>query len=523
MPTIGIKKPVEAPEKEISSSELFKLGVAEKGETLADVYKRVADSLGEIEFRHEDYSDAEKFRNKILEDMMDKKLIPSTTVLMNAGRMNEAPLSACAVPPVDLRQDLSKVKSIVDQYHFNGMGTGFNFDDIENPIEIIQYLNEIGVEGQRNEKQLRPVGNMGVLSVDHPNLFEIISIKNKDLNQLWVFNFSVLINSENIDNFLHNEPIISKDGQKISSDEILDIFARSIYVSGEPGVVFIDRLNEDNQAPSAGQYKSLAPCGEIGLAEGETCQFSYINLGKFVENGKVNYPELEKVIRTDVRLLDDAVDYNIERFDNETNKKVARQRRKIGLGVCGFADLLKKLQLEYSSEAARKQAENIFSFINFISKRESVELAKSRGFFESFSESKYVSDDNIISKYSKSETATVSKEMWLDLEKDIKENGIRNCSTTAYPPTGRSSYIIGASASIEPYFSEILQVSPEDQIKMVSSIQKFTDESISKTVNVSQSTSVEEIKKILLLTMESNLKGITIYRDKSREYQPQKI
>lgn len=122
------------------------------------------------------------------------------------------------------------------------MGTGFNFDDIENPIEIIQYLNKIGVEGQRNEKQLRPVGNMGVLSVDHPNLFEVISIKNKDLNQPWVFNFSVLINAENIDSFLHKESILSKDGRELSSDEILDSFAQSIHISGEPGLVFIDRL-----------------------------------------------------------------------------------------------------------------------------------------------------------------------------------------------------------------------------------------------------------------------------------------
>ena len=505
------------------SDELFNLGIAEKGENIINVFERVVDSLTEIELRYENSEFAERFRNYLLEIMKDRKFIPSTTILMNAGRINSAPLSACAVPQVDLKQDLTKIKKTIDQFHFNGMGTGFNFDDVQNPIEIIKYLNKIGIEGQQNKKQLRPVGNMGVLSIDHPSLFDFINVKNKDPNQQWVFNFSVLINDIYLDKIRNKELIILKDGSEIPSEEIIDAMARSIYISAEPGLVFIDRLNKDNQVVGSGEYKSLAPCGEVGLVEGETCQFSYINIGKFVSDGIINYPELEKTVKVAVKFLDNAVDYNIDRYDNDLNKKVAEQKRRIGLGICGFADLLKILQMGYSSEGARKQAEDIFSFINFVSKRESVELAKTRGSFGGFPESKYMSDENIITAYSRRQTETVSGIMWLALEREVKKCGIRNCSTVAVPPTGRSSRVIGASPSIEPYFSDILKVSPENQIKMISSIQKFTDESISKTINISQDASVGEIKRILLLSMESNLKGITIYRDKSREAQPQKI
>ena len=124
------------------SDELFNLGIAEKGENIINVFERVVDSLTEIELRYENSEFAERFRNYLLEIMKDRKFIPSTTILMNAGRINSAPLSACAVPQVDLKQDLTKIKKTIDQFHFNGMGTGFNFDDVQNPIEIIKYLNK---------------------------------------------------------------------------------------------------------------------------------------------------------------------------------------------------------------------------------------------------------------------------------------------------------------------------------------------------------------------------------------------
>lgn len=507
----------------ISENKLFQFGIAEKGEDILSIFHRVIDSIAKIETVYSSEESIDQFKKETFQLLKDKKLIPCTPILMNAGRIEGAPLSACAVPPVDLGGDLEKVKMIVDYFHNSGMGTGFNFDEIDDPVEIIQYLNQIGVEGQKSDKQLRPVGNMGSLSITHPKIIDFIEIKNNRKDHPWVFNFSVNLDEDKINKIKQGTMITLKNGELVSSTELLNRISMSIHTSGEPGLVFVDRLNRDNQVPSAGEYKSLAPCGEVGLVEGETCQFSYLNLGKFVEAGQLNYEGLRRAVEIGVRFLDDVVDYNITRYESDLSKEITKRKRKIGLGVCGLADLLDKLNIKYDSPKAIELAENVFSFINFVSKKMSLKLAIERGAFDDFKKSKYVTEENIIRRFSQQETQTVSKNDWLALETEVKKYGIRNCSTTALPPTGRSSLIIMASQSIEPHFTDMLKISPKDQLLMISAIQKFIDESISKTINVSQMTSVDEIKEILLMAMDLNLKGITIYRDKSRDNQPKEI
>ena len=522
--TMTLTKSTTTTKTFFNKSELSQFGISEKNESIEDVFNRTSIGIAqtETEFSN-DIVSIKRFRKKIMNSLLAQEFIPSTTVLMNIGRFENAPLSACAVPPVDLQGDLKKIKSSVNSFHLNGMGTGFNFDDIENPLEIIEYLNQIGIDGQNNEKQLRPVGNMGTISIDHPKILEFIKLKKGDANKKWVFNFSINITESALEKIQEGEDIVLKNGQKITSNQFLETIADSIYETGDPGLVFIDRLNADNQVPSVGEYQSLAPCGEVGLSIGETCQFSYINLGKFTKNGEIDYQRLKEVITLVVRFLDNVVEYNIAKHQNETSQQVTRKKRKIGVGVCGFADLLNKLDLDYNSKKARNLAKNLFSFINYCSKQASVELAKIRGSFEAFPESMYLTDQSIIKKYANRPTDTVPKNQWRNLEERIKQNGIRNCSTIALPPTGRSSLLIGASQSIEPYFSEILDITPEEQLLMTASIQKFTDESISKTVNIARSTTKEQIMEIIKSSIDLTLKGITIYRDDSRVGQPTKI
>ncbi len=507
----------------LDQKEIHNFGISKKNESIRDVFNRVLSVITEIERQFSDRETISQFRKQMLYLLENQKLIPSTTILMNAGRFKNAPLSACAVPPINLHKDLSEIKKSVDNFHFSGMGTGFHFDNMEDPIPLIEYLNQIGIDGQNNEKQLRPVGNMGTLSIDHPKIIGFIKLKTEDENKQWVFNFSVNIPNAILGEISKKGFIILKNGQRIDTEKILDVIAESIYKTGDPGLVFIDRLNNDNQVPSAGEYESLAPCGEVGLSSGETCQFSYINLGEFVKSNEIDYEKLEKTIFLAVRFLDDIVEYNISRYSNEVSKNITKDKRKIGLGVCGFADLLKKLKLDYNSEQARSVAEDLFSFINYISKKASVKLAKDRGSFGKFNESKYVSEENIINDYSKKPTKLVTNEQWLELEKEIKINGIRNCATITLPPTGRSSLLIGASQSIEPYFEEMLDISPENQLLMTASIQKFVDESISKTINIHENATVRQIKEIIKTSIKLPLKGITIYRDNSRNYQPTKL
>lgn len=504
----------------LDQQKIFEFGICEKNESIHDVFKRVSKTINEVEEKFSDEENLSGFKEELIHLLENQKFIPSTTILMNAGRFNDAPLSACSVPPVDLRNNLKDVKKTVDGYHFSGMGTGFNFDDLENPIDIIEYLNQVGIDGQNNEAQLRPVGNMGTISIDHPQILDFIKIKTSDKDKQWVFNFSVNIPDDIIEKISNKKTIALRNGENISTEKLLDEISESIFFTGDPGLVFNDRLNQDNQVPSAGKYESLAPCGEVGLAMGETCQFSYINLGKFVKNGDIDYTELEKTIAMGVRFLDDVVEYNISKYSNEVSQSATKSKRKIGLGVCGFADMLDKIGIDYKSQKARETAEDLFSFINFISKKASVDLAKERGPFEKFNESKYATENNILKKYSNHPTNKISEEQWLGLEKEVKEYGIRNCATIALPPTGRSSLLIGVSPSIEPQFNEALEISPENQLLMIASIQKFVDESISKTINIPENSTVEDIKNILKTSINLPLKGITIYRDKSRNHQP---
>lgn len=507
----------------IDDERLYALGISERREWIVDVFKRVARISREVEEKLNSSERAKAFESELTRMLRERKLIPSTTILMNAGRVIDAPLSACTVPKVDLKNDLSLVKTIVDKYHIDGMGTGFNFDEIEDPIPIIEYLNGIWAEWQRSGNQLRPVWNMWVLSIDHPKLLEFINVKNQKLWEQWVFNFSVLVSDNDIDAMRKWLPIKTRDGKEVSSDMLLHEISRSIHRSGEPWLIFMDRLNSDNQVPSVGEYKSLAPCWEVGLVEGETCQFSYVNLWVFFKNGSIDYEELWRCVEIAVRFLDNAVEYNVSRFSNALNREIAEKKRRIGLWVCWFADLLDSLGLEYWSEEARKIAENLLSFINFVSKKTSVKLARERWAFGAFAQSKYQEDESLVRKLALRPTDKVSSEEWLELDRVIRENGIRNCSTIAIPPTGRSSYIVWASPAIEPHFSKALETKPDDQLLMVSAIQKFTDDSISKTLNVHNGTSVDEICRLLRFAVDLNLKGITLYRDGSRSSQPEKI
>ena len=509
----------------LDNETLRKWKIIGEKETLKDAFARVAKSVASFDSDYDD-GDAVAFESNIMEQLLSKKIIPSTPILMNAGRFDNVPLSACVVPPVELKDDWSKIKAKVDELHFQGMGTGFNFDETDNPIYMIKFLNQVGIDGQKDERQLRPVGNIGTMSLDNPKIIEFINLKDdaEIRNEDWVFNLSVSLKDEQIDRILNNEDIALADSRRISANEILNNLAKAIWLSGDPGLVFMDRVKADNTVPGAGESISVAPCGEIGLARGESCQFSYINLGKVVNNGKVNYKELEDAVKFSIHFLDNVVDYNIKNNNNPESVSMLRNKRKIGLGVCGFDDLLRGLSLRYGSEESIKLAGELLSFINYHSKRASVELAKQRGAFEMFNESQFVGgNSHLMDRLASEQTEAVSAHEWLDLIKEIKEKGIRHCATISLPPTGRSSQVVGASQSIEPNFKDFLKVTSSEQISMIAAIQKFVDESISKTINVKNETTIDEIKQILLDSMAHRLKGITIYRDGSRSNQPEKM
>ena len=512
--------------------------------------------------------------------------ILSTPILTNAGRYSDKPLSACTVPSIDLKQDMAAIKIHIDQLHQDGMGTGFNLDECDNPVGILKELNAIAIEGARSSREDRPVGNIAILSANHPKIEEFIDAKtNVDINrEEWKFNLSVNIDDDFMKAFFSDTEYVLKNGKKVSARRIMEKIAQSIYICGDPGIIFLDRVNNGNPTPGIGTYRSIAPCGEVGLAAGESCQFGYINVAKFFirkegDDFILDLPLLERVTQLMVRALDNALEVSIERYHFEEQKNIMKAKRKIGIGICGLADLLMQCDISYSDQQARDLAQNIVSFINYHSKLESCELAKTRGSFEAINLTpgcRYNESPGYIEQGSgKKPTHYITKEMWLTLAQTIRTlKLLRNASTIALPPTGRSAILADASFAIEPPFSltidgqeinkqleKILcdaglltqalkekivtlgsigslteiplpirdtfktasELSPEEHLAMLAALQEVVDESISKTINIAASTNEQKIVEILGLAYTKGLKGVTIYRDSSRNIQPQSL
>ncbi len=511
--------------------------------------------------------------------------VMSTPILTNAGRYCEKPLSACTVPLIDLREDMSKIRVVIDRLHQDGMGTGFNLDECEDPVATLRLLNNIAVQGARSGKEDRPVGNIAVLSVGHPKILEFINAKNQvdTLGEQWIFNISVNIDDAFMDAFSRNTTYMLRDGNEVLAQELLGQMAKSVFICGDPGIVFINRLNEGNPTPGVGDYIAVAPCGEVGLAAGESCQFGYINVAKFLNKGQeqsldIDFERLAQATRLMVRALDNALELSIDKYACEQQGSIMRAKRKIGIGICGLADLFMLCNISYADEQARRLAQDIVAFINYTSKLASHELSMTRGSFEAMALGegcRYNNDPGFIEqRFGKISTPHVSTAMWHELSQKIRETKcLRNASTIALPPTGRSSMVINASAGIEPQFSLVearglnpilekaltdtgiidpnlienimklgrigklseipasirhifltaLEISPADHLAMMEALQLVVDESISKTVNVSPTISEPEIVDIFHQTYLRKLKGITIYRDGSRNSQPKKL
>lgn len=547
------------------------------GETPRQMIGRVIAEIvqAEVEFFGSSIKRAVQFENEIGQALDSHKIIFSTPVLTNAGRKMAMPLSACVVPPIDLNGDFRKIKTMIDAYHQEAIGTGFNFDEVEDPVAVMNFLNEVAVKGSKSGKESRPVGNMGILSVDHPYIKEFVMAK-AGVDKEWKFNISINVTSDFIHALKKKAKYSLKNGKEVYAEEIFNLMAAATYLCGDPGLIFMERLNKDNPVPSLGHYTAVAPCAEVGLAPGESCQFGYLNLGAFVSSstGHVDLEDLVKTTAILVRALDNALEVSISRFSVKRSSEIMRAKRKIGLGVCGLADMLARLGVGYDSEIARKISRDIISLINYKSKRASVELGKERGSFLAFSQSRYVDKPGFIEdKYEGLESSYVSRIDWVKLAERIREKGLlRNCSTVSLPPTGRSGLVIDASLGVEPFFNlskggnviplliEMLQSSgldtdenlrqilergscqrlvipedikkifktateihPQDHLRMVGEIQPCVDEAISKTINLPNHTTIEEIKEVFFDAFHLNLKGITVYINSRNRDQPIKL
>lgn len=571
-------------------------------ETPSDMFKRVAETIakGDLNFG-KSQEEVNQLSKRFYDAITHRFFMPNSPTLMNAGR-ELGQLAACFVLPVeDSLEGIFETIKNTALIHQSGGGTGFSFSRLRpknsvvkstmgvssGPVSFMEVFNA-ATEAVK-QGGTRRGANMGILRVDHPDIIEFINCKS-DNDKLNNFNISVAITDKFMDVYLKGEDYDLVNPQnnevvgRMCAKDVFDLIVDCAWRNGEPGVVFIDKMNADNPTPLIGAIESTNPCGEVPLLPYEACNLGSINLGLMMkeENGSMNvdWDLLEKTVRTAMRFLDNVIEVN--KYPLPQISELVSNNRKIGLGVMGWADMLMKAGISYSSEEGTKLAGQVMEFIDYISKSESIELAKERGRFNNFKGSIYDQPNYLFNKFKGKSAGKISDDMWTKLDSDIQKYGLRNATTTCIAPTGTISMIAGASGGVEPLFglvfsrlimdgTEMLEVNPifkdymlshnlysdnlmaqiaKDgslshvegvpneikrifvtahdvapywHVKMQAAFQLHVDNAVSKTVNFVESATREDIKEVYILAYKNNLKGITVYRNNSRQFQPMNL
>lgn len=554
----------------------------EKGNTIEtpeEMFRRVANNVASADSLYNKNADIAKISDQFYAIMTNLEFLPNSPTLMNAGRKLQQ-LSACFVIPVeDSMESIFRAIKETAIIQKTGGGTGFSFSrlrprgdivhstggEASGPVSFMSVFNAAtGVIAQGGKRR---GANMGVLRVDHPDIMEFITCKETE-GEFENFNISVAATEKFLNAVKKSvsyevvNPRTNTPTKTLEAEKVFTHIAYQAWKNGEPGIIFIDIINKMQPTPQIGNIESTNPCGEQPLLPYESCNLGSINVSKMVKKtnekktGKRNKKErknfkksidwnkLRKTVRIAVHFLDNVIDMN--KFPIEKIKEKTTANRKIGLGVMGFADLLVQLNIPYDSDEALETAEAIMKFIKEESHQKSRELAEERGSFPNY-------------------------------EKSIYETPMRNATTTTIAPTGSISIIANCSSSIEPYYAlaykkkaveeELVMVNPylehiakkegfhsdelmekiaetgtvQNQkevpkkyrklfktaleidykwhVKMQSAFQKYTDNAVSKTINLPNSATRKDVKDAFLLAHELQCKGITVYRNKSRQGQ----
>ncbi len=578
-----IKEPVMTPYAKLTLvSRCSKQDVNGKYiETPGEIFLRVARHIAKAEVNWGGEQEVERATRLFYDKMVDFKFICTRSALYEAG--NEAcsqQLSPCFVLPVeDSISGLFKTLGEAALVHKNFGGTGFNFSKVRmkgdkarnvpnaasGPVDFLQVYSAALTKVVQGAK--RHGGNMGILNVDHPDIYDFISAKDEDGN-MKNFNISVGVTNDFMEAVVADKDFELKnprDGRivrTVSARKLFEDICKHAWATGDPGMIFLDRMEEDNFTPTLGKLDATNPCGEQPLLPYETCNLSSVHLARhLVKKGKgweMNWEELGSTVRSLVRFLDDMIEVNFYVLP-ETERNVKLGNRKIGLGMIGFAEVLFRLGISYNSKEAVRMAEKIGKFIKSQAEEASLELAKTRGVFPNWDISTYKG----------------SSERY------------RNCTMITIAPTGTVSMIGNTTSGIEPSFAlvytrssfynedadnrstrsllyvdpcfqetlkdmglytkEILNkvtenhgsvqnvkelpnelrrvfvtthdIDPEWHVRIQAAFQKYADNSVSKTINFRASATPQDVERAYMLAWKLGCKGITIYRDGSKEDQ----
>lgn len=525
-------------------------------ETPEEMFQRIAKAIAIEDKKYG--QDSSKAENEFLETMLNLEFLPNIPTISNAGRSSKQ-LAACFVIPVqDSLEGIFQAVKDMALIQKTGGGTGFSFSRLRpegsmvaetggvasGPVSFMQVFD--CATGAIKEGGVRRGANMGILDINHPDIEKFITCK--DHGGFPNFNISVAIT----DNFMKavkvNKPFVldfkNKIYKRISAKKLFDVLCKHAWLTGDPGIIFIDTINKANPNPEIGRIEATNPCGEMPLLPYESCVLGSINLEKVLQNSRIDYEKLGQLVKLGVHFLDNCIDagsYPIPEIET-----VVKANRKIGLGVMGFANLLIKLGIPYDSDLAVKKAEEIMKFIQEKAWQASHELAELRGSFPNFSKSIFKN-----------------------------KNLVRNATCTTIAPTGTIAIIADTSPGIEPlfgvafsrltYFEKLIElnplfkevakkyklskkeldaifetgsvkhaklpeetkkifvtaheISPGYHVRIQAAFQKYADNAVSKTVNLPEHASINDIKKTFLLAYSLGCKGLTIYRYKSKPTQ----
>ncbi len=539
-------------------------------ESPKQMFTRVARHIARAEKKYGDADTVKQMEATFYRMMTELKFLPNSPTLMNAGR-RLGQLAACFVLPVEDSMDgiFDALKNAA-LIHKSGGGTGFSFSRLRpkdsrvgttggvasGPVSFMKIFNT--ATEQVKQGGTRRGANMAILKIDHPDIMEFITCKRND-GELNNFNISVGLTEKFMEAVKADstydliDPYDQEKAGELKAAEVFNTLVDQAWETGDPGIIFLDRINRDNPTPELGSIESTNPCGEQPLLPLEACNLGSINLARFVDSSGdvpvVDYEALEALVYNAVRFLDNTID--MSKYPLTEIDEMVKGNRKVGLGVMGFADMLFRLDVPYNSESALDIAETVMAFIQKASHAASKKLAQERGAFKNFDQSVYVGQNG---------------------------DAYRNATTTTIAPTGTLSIISDCSSGIEPmfalsyvrnvmdndkltevnpYFEQIAKekgfyskelmdkiaqqgsihdieeipedirrvfvtahdITPEWHLRMQAAFQKHTDNAVSKTVNLPSDATIADVRKIYSLAYDLDCKGVTIYRDGSKKNQ----